>query len=115
MKRKMFVIIALVLVLAVSFSVFASARQQVQQRRLFDEDGNEVFGGSVFYDEDRVPIFGPGCWYWSENGRRVDARGMDAFMYDVDGNLVPAPYGSWCRGWNGGGRGTGRGCCRWRY
>ena len=120
MKKKWFVMLALVLVLAVSFGAVAAAAQQTPpQRRLFDEDGNEVYGGSVYYDEDRVPVFGPGCWYMTANGARMNARGMDAFMYDEDGNLIPAPYGAWCRGWNGGANGGanggwGRGRCRWR-
>ena len=115
MKKILMVVVALALALVMPFGQVVYANQVTQQRRLFDADGNEVFGGSVFYDENRIPVFGPGCWYWYDNVR-VDAQGMDAFIYDADGNLIEAPYGAWCRGWNGGrARNVGRGCCRWRW
>ena len=112
MRKKLSTVIVLVLVMSVAFSMIASANYQTQ-RRLFDADGNEVFGGGVYYDENRIPVFGPGCWYLGENGSRTDARGMDAFMRDAEGNLIPAPYGAWCWGFNDGLRGR-RGCGRWR-
>ena len=128
MKRRLLVTLALVLVLSATFSaaVFAKQSTEEPQGGLFDAAGNEVFGGGVYYNADGTPVFGPGCWHYDANGNRVNAYGVQAFLYDGDGNLIEAPYGAWCRNlgggnwndgkrgfmggnWNGGKRGGG--CC----
>ena len=115
MRRKLATILVLVFVFSVSFSAIAVANEQTRQIRLYDADGNEVFGGRVLYNENKTPVFCQGCWFYAANGDRVSAFGKHAFRYDADGNLVQAPYGAWCRDWKGGGggwgRGGGRGCC----